>query len=569
MKYWLHALSCSLIMVGVDVHAHDVNAAIAPSEPGSVVSMQVPNETTVRFLQDNFDVWLARSQPDGSGLLDVWVSDEDSLRLDSLGFRYQTNNTLSANMRQVFDLQLGRETSSLRTIPSYACYRTVEETFDSLQLLAERYPNLARVQDFGSSLQQTLGLGGYPMKALVIENVQTPAPTSESKPTLLLIAAIHAREYATAEIATRFAEHLLDNYQSDANTRWLLDTRRVVVVPLANPDGRKIAENGVLQRRNLRMQTCATPGGASGVDLNRNSSFLWGGTGSSTSGCSDTFRGAASASEPETQALQNLIAQTFVDARGPNPTDAAPVNTSGIFISLHSYADMVLFPWGANSTAAPNRSGLQTLARKFGFYTNYRACQPPVSGCLYAASGTTDDQSYGELGVASFTFEVGNNGFFESCTSFESATWPKNLNALNFALQATRRPYLEPSGPEVFQVQALRNVLDSDGMLTVTATVSDARSFGGLGVADAAQPIVSVRVFLTDPNYNTSASGFETATIDGGFDSATESVRVQIPLAVVGQANTIWLRALDANGAAGPVLAAAVRNAGEFNNGFE
>jgi carboxypeptidase T len=557
-----------LILASVSASAHESKGPVSISESGSVVSMRVPNESTVRFLQDNFDVWLARSQSDGSGVLDLWVDPNEQAELSRLGFSYVTNDKLDRNAKQFFADRAASNAESLRSIPSYGCYRTVEETFASLQILAERYPNLASVRDFGSSLQQTLGVGGYPMKALVIENAQTPAPASETKPTLMIIAAIHAREYATAEIATRFAESLLANYQSDANTRWLLDTRRVIIAPMANPDGRKVAETGVLQRRNLRAATCTT-GGTSGVDLNRNSSYLWGGTGSSTSGCSDTFRGAAAASEPETQALQSLIAESFIDARGPNLTDAAPAHTPGIFISLHSYADMVLFPWSATTAAAPNKIGLQTLARKFGFYTSYRACQPPATGCLYAASGTTDDQSYGELGVASFTFEVGNNGFFENCSTFEAETLPKNLSALHFALQAARRPYLEPAGPEIFQAQALRNVVDNDGALTVTAAISDARSFGGAGISDSAHNIANVRVFLTDPNHNASAVGLDMIATDSAFDSATETARLQIPLAALGQTQTVWLRALDVMGETGPVMAVGVRNAGEFKSGFE
>jgi carboxypeptidase T len=538
-------------------------------DAGSVVTLKVKDETTVRFLQDHFDVWLARSDESGAGTLDVWVDVEDQVELARLGFSYVTNELLSENLRELTQLQRASGSSSLRSIPSFSCYRTVEETHASLDQLAVRYPNLARVRNFGSSYLQSTGQGGYALKALVIENTLVPAPGPEAKPSLLLIAAIHAREYATAEIATRFAESLLANYQSDANTRWLLDTRRVIVVPIANPDGRKIAEGGVSQRRNLRPGTCGTATGVSGVDLNRNSSFFWGGSGASTDGCSDTFRGATAASEPETQALQALIAESFIDARGPTASDAAPATTSGMFISLHSFANIVLFPWGATNMAAPNRTGLQTLARKFGFYTNYQACQPPVSGCLYAASGTTDDQSYGELGVASFTFEVGNTGFFEACSSFEASTYPKNLSALNFAVQALRRPYLEPAGPEILAASARRNVQIDDGLLSISAVANDTRSFGGAAVSDPAHAIAQVSVFLNDPGQSSAASGLAMIASDGGFNTSVEAVELQLPLSVIGSADRIWIRALDANAQTGPAIAVAIRNASEFTNGFE
>jgi hypothetical protein len=69
------------------------------------------------------------------------------------------------------------------------------------------------------------------------------------------------------------------------------------------------------------------------------------------------------------------------------------------------------FPWGWTQTPAPNRQALQTLARKFGFYTGYPACQSGADGCIYMTDGTTDDFAYGELGVAAYTFELGTSFF--------------------------------------------------------------------------------------------------------------------------------------------------------------
>ena len=40
------------------------------------------------------------------------------------------------------------------------------------------------------------------------------------------------------------------------------------------------------------------------------------------------------------------------DGRGPNLGDAAPDTTPGVLISLHSYSELVLFPWGWSSAPA-------------------------------------------------------------------------------------------------------------------------------------------------------------------------------------------------------------------------
>ena len=543
-----------------------ISYAQALNVNGHVVSGTVANEATVRFLQDNFDVWLARSQPDGSGSVDIWVDYQQQRLLESYGFNFAHNESLSATLAQFPQ----RATPGTDAIAGFPCYRTVEETYATLEQLARRYPNLARTTDIGDSYLKSIGQGGYPIKALIIDNTAIPAPAGGTKPTLLLIGAIHAREYATAEISTRFAERLLTGYGIDPELSNLLDSRRVIIVPQMNPDGRKRAELGISQRRNLRTSTCATVANA-GVDLNRNSTFLWGtNNGSSTNGCSDTFRGAAAASEPEVQSIEQFLAATFPDRRGPLDTDAAPLDTEGVFISLHSYANLVLFPWGANASAAPNKLGLQTLARKFGFYTNYQVCQPPAAGCLYAASGTTDDQAYGVLGLASFTFEVGDNGFFESCSIFEASTVNKNIDALIYALKAARRPYLEPAGPEVTELTAFNNVVENDFEITVTAKASDTRSSSGGQGNEETHTVVRAAMYINTSPESAGATAFQMDAVDGNFNSASEVVSVRVPAILLRPGrNVVYVTATDSANQTGVVSSTFVRLAGTFVSGFE
>ena len=533
---------------------------------GHVVSGTVANEATVRFLQDNFDVWLARSQPDGTGSVDIWVDYSQQRQLESYGFNFSRNEKLSASMAKIPE----RATPAVKAIAGFPCFRTVEETYATLEQLVLRYPNFARTVDIGDSYLRTVGQGGYPLKALIIDNSAIPAPVGSTKPTLLLISAIHAREYATAEIATRFAERLLTGYGIDPELTNLLDNRRVIIVPQMNPDGRKRAELGVSQRRNLHAATCVATPANSGVDLNRNSTFLWGTGGSSTNGCMDTFRGANASSEPEVQSIEQFLAANFPDRRGPLDTDAAPLDTEGVFISLHSYADLVLFPWGANAGAAPNKLGLQTLARKFGFYTNYQVCQPPALGCLYAASGTTDDQAYGALGLAAFTFEVGDNGFFESCGIFEASTVSKNIDALIYALKAARRPFIEPAGPEVTELTAFNNVQENDFEITVSAKASDARSFSGGQGDETIHSVVRAAMYINTSPETAGAQAFQMDAVDGNFNSPTEAITVRVPAILLQPGrNVVYVTATDSANQTGVITSTFVRLAGTFVSGFE
>ena len=170
-----------------------------------------------------------------------------------------------------------------------------------------------------------------------------------AKPRLFVMAAIHARELATAESALRFAEQLVNGYGVDADATWLLDFTELHIVTQANPDGRRRAEAGALWRKNVNNSACFNPASI-GVDLNRNSSFKWGictdqGC-SSANACAETYRGQSAASEPEVQALENYMRAIFPDQRGPNDNDPAPLDTTGVMITVHSYSEYVLYPWG-------------------------------------------------------------------------------------------------------------------------------------------------------------------------------------------------------------------------------
>ena len=332
-------------------------------------------------------------------------------------------------------------------VPDFPCYRTVEETYAALAQIALDKPAIAAWVDIGDSWEKTIpgGQPGYDLGVLVLTNTSIAGP----KPVFFLMAAIHAREYTTAEQATRYAEYLAAGYGVDPDVTWLLDHFEVHILPQANPDGRKLAETGLYHRKNTNTANGADCNGSYlfyhfGIDLNRNSTFQWGGVGTSGDPCSGVYRGPSAASEPEVAAIQAYVTSIFPDQRGPALTDPAPDDASGVFITLHSYGKLVLFPWGATTTPSPNAADLQTLGRKFGFFNRHSVCQSGASSCLYQTSGTTDDWAYAELGMAAYTFEMGGN-FFEPCANFENTIVPANQGALALRPQG-RAPALPGAG---------------------------------------------------------------------------------------------------------------------------
>lgn len=455
-------------------------------------------------------------------------------------------------------------------IPGFPCYRTVEETYSALSELATTHPSLAQWIDIGDSWDKrnNSDADGYDLQVIVLTNHTIPGP----KPVFFLMAAIHAREFVTAEVATRFAEQLVSGYGRNGDITRLLDTTEIHIIAQANPDGRKEAENVVLWRKNTNTNSCVNENpffSYYGVDLNRNSSFKWneceGFSCSSSQGCTDTYRGENAASEPETQALETYMRSIFADQRGPSDTDAAPDDTSGLMISIHSYSELVLFPWGWRSSPSPNHTALETLGRKFGYFTGYEVCQAGEPGCIYQTDGTTDDWAYGELGIAAYTFELGTE-FFQQCTYFEDEIVDDTLDALVYAAKSAGAPYQLPAGPDTLAISTeITNVVPMTATgqntalvptLTITATVDDTRyDSNGWGI-EPTQPISVARLWISPADTITATQLYTMTAADGRFDNDVEEVTLQLQLSDGDtERYLLWIQSQDADGNWGPTTA--------------
>ncbi|MED5622322.1 M14 family metallopeptidase [Ideonella sp. BN130291] len=443
----------------------------------------------------------------------------------------------------------------IESIPNYACYETVEETFAAAQGFATSYPNLAQWIDVGDSWQKTKGLGGYDMRVLKLTN----SAIGGTKPKLFVNSAIHAREYTTAPLVLEFARWLVNGYGTNADATWILDHHEVHLLLQANPDGRKKAEGGLSWRKNTNTAYCGATSNSRGADLNRNFSFGWNSTngqGSSGSQCSETYRGPSAGSEPETQAIQNYVRSLWPDRRGTNPSDPAPADTSGIHLDIHSYSQLVLWPWGTTSTPSGNGTALQTLGRRLAWFNGYT---PEQSIGLYPTDGTSDGPSYGELGVAAFTIELGTS-FFESCSSYNSSTKPKNLPALIYAAKVVRAPYQLPAGPDVTTL-TLSNDASGGGVpagtaVTVSAAITDTR-FNNSNGTEPTQNISAAEAYIDVPPWAPGATPIALRASDGSFNAPTENATGT--LATSGLAlgkHIVYVRGKDASGQFGPVTAA-------------
>ncbi len=560
----LAAVLCLLMLTlpgpvaGQDSSAEPVPSAWrAVSEAGPwVVRIPFHSRETTDALYQRIDVWqILRDEK----VVVALVSEEEVRQLVEEGFELnldEEQTLILARLGIPLELQGGG-------IPGFPCYRTVEETFATAEAMAAARPDLATWTDVGDSWEKTQDPdSGYDLFVLELTQSAMPGP----KPVFFGNFAIHAREYTTAELGTRFAEFLFDNYGRDPDVTWLLDHHEVHLMLQSNPDGRKRAESGLFWRKNTDNDYCSNTNDR-GADLNRNFDFQWNCCGgSSGSQCSPVFRGPTAASEPEIQAQQAYVQSIFPDQRGPDLNDPAPDDATGVAIDIHSAGRLILWPWGFDANPPPNGTALTTFGRKLGFFNNYF----PLQIREFAnADGSSADYYYGELGVAGMAYELGTQ-FFESCSSFENNVVPTNIDSLFYAARVARTPYMTPAGPEALAVTAPTEPVAEGALIQLTATLDDTR-FNNANGSEPTQTIASAEAFIDTPPWDDGAVPLAMAASDGTFDQGVEAVEVTIDTA--GLANgrhMLYVQGTDSAGNVGVVGAAFLVVGREiFSDGFE
>ncbi|UCE81099.1 MAG: PKD domain-containing protein [Methanobacteriota archaeon] len=273
----------------------------------------------------------------------------------------------------------------------YRNYTTLKQILYSTE---GAYPNIAKVYDIGDGWEKTQDLADRDIIAIKIsDNVET----DEDEPEILVMALHHAREWPTSEIATQLIENLTMLYGSDPRISWLVDNREIWIIPVVNPDGLDFSLSDPANedwRKNRRNNG----DGTYGVDLNRNYNGSqngdplgeWGGAGTSNETWQSTYCGEYPFSEPETQAIRDLtLNHSFVVA-----------------LDLHTYGDLVMWPWGYTANATPDDIDLVRIGNEMAALNGYVADQ---SIGLYPTTGDSLDWLYGGADVFSFLFEVGGN----------------------------------------------------------------------------------------------------------------------------------------------------------------
>lgn len=215
---------------------------------------------------------------------------------------------LDVRLTKVRGGQTVRQYAAAQAADGYTVWRSYDEPGgirDQLVRAARRNPDVAELVRLGTTYQ------GRDILALRL--TKGARWTREgSRPAVIYGATQHAREWIATEVTRRLMTTYLDQWRAgDREVRRLLGRTELWFVPVFNPDGYQYTFDAErLWRKNLRDNNGdgVTQVG-DGVDPNRNFPSHWGydNEGSSPIPSSDTYRGPAPASEPETRAAMRLF----------------------------------------------------------------------------------------------------------------------------------------------------------------------------------------------------------------------------------------------------------------------
>ncbi|NXV33128.1 CBPA1 Carboxypeptidase, partial [Rissa tridactyla] len=366
------------------------------------------------------DFWRDPTSPDHPADLRVPFPSLQAVKifLESHSISY---SIMIEDVQELLDEEKKNMTKSRRTERStstfdFASYHTIEEIYDWMDVLVDDHPNLISKIEIGQS---------YENRSLYVLKFSTGG---SNRPAIWLDTGIHSREWITQATGVWTANKIAEEYGQDSSVTAILDSMDIFFEIIANPDGFVFTHSSNRLWRKTRSINAGSD--CIGVDPNRNWDAGFGGSGSSSDPCSDLYRGPYAHSEREVKAVVD-----FIQGHG---------NVKSV-ISIHSYSQMLLFPYGYKRGPAAHHQELNELAKKavsdlaamYGTKYSYGS----IANTIYLADGTTVDWTYDNGVKYSFTFELrdtGRYGFLLPSTQIiptATETWPALLDIMVHVLE--------------------------------------------------------------------------------------------------------------------------------------
>ncbi|KTF81414.1 hypothetical protein cypCar_00027614 [Cyprinus carpio] len=292
---------------------------------------------------------------------------------------------LISNLQTEIEKQIGYRSSRKRRSEFQYDYEIRSWMFE----MNRTHPHLVDLFSIGQSYE------GRPLYVL-----QLGKRTRPFKKAVWIDCGVHAREWIGPAFCQWFVKEALNSYQHDSSMRRLMNQLNFYIMPVFNVDGYHYSWKTDRFWRKTRSKIPKYH--CRGVDANRNWKVKWCDEGASLHPCDDTYCGPFPESEPEVKAVAKFLRKHRKRVKA--------------YISIHAYAQMLLYPYSYKYATIPNFNCVESAAQNAvsALYSAYgvRYRYGPASTTLYVSSGSSIDWAYKNGIPYAFAFELRDTGYY-------------------------------------------------------------------------------------------------------------------------------------------------------------
>ena len=302
----------------------------------------------------------------------------------------------SSSKGQWREVQLhdGDMAADLAEALTFTKYPTYPQYLEMMQYFAESYPEICRVDTFGTSEEGRL---------LLALKISDHVYLDEAEAAFLYTSSMHGNELLGYPMMLRLISYLLTGYGEDAEVNRLVDGLEIWINPLANPDGTYFPNNDFSVAQSIR-------GTADSTDMNRE--------------FPDPLKGEA-VNDTSGKAVETKAMMAFLQE-----------HSFTMSANIHSGAEVVNYPWDHTYDLHADDAWFRYISREYA--DEAKAADPEymslftdgiTNGALwYKVFGGRQDYVNYYLGGREVTLEL--------CSEFRLASklldeyWQKNERSL-------------------------------------------------------------------------------------------------------------------------------------------
>ncbi|KAG8580867.1 hypothetical protein GDO81_007448 [Engystomops pustulosus] len=359
-----------------------------------VIQVQLETEEHVKLIKRmdkefQFDFW----HPDSSSRIAPKMTVDLHIHAnhtDNILQRLKLNNIqfeiLFHDLQTGIEAQLDNRRFHKSKKHSYMKYNDWETIAKWMSTMASKHSDLVSQLKIGETYE------GRPMYVLRV------GQSSPAGPAIFMDCGIHAREWISPAFCQWFVRELVSGYSKDEETKKLLTNLNFYILPVLNVDG--YVHTWTKDRMWRKSRSPTSDCNCFGADLNRNFNISWCDIGASDEPCSEIYCGESAQSEIEALNVANFILSNLKSIKA--------------YISIHAYAQMILYPYSYTYDLAPNTKELDEISKGAAskLYSLYKTeyVYGPSASTIYPTSGSSDDWAYSQGIQYSFTLELRDTG---------------------------------------------------------------------------------------------------------------------------------------------------------------